>query len=280
MPNLFINTMKYSIVLLFVLIAVSLQAQITLEHTYPSGLNEVGLVEVDSGIHKYIIFNSRDSIYIINLDHSIEKVIHFHFDTITNTSNLEHISKRLFDPDDAYEFLISDYNLQRLTVLKEDGTTLFSCFNCHLINQNTINSLQTASTYNAAIINTEAGAKMLVQYYQGYIAVFGLPGKLPGGKAKSSVETPSIISGNSLPTSAYPNPSNGQIRIEYKLPEGVPTGEIIITNIEGIEMKRYKVGSFFTDILIEKSDLPSGSYFYKLVTEKGESEARKLIILR
>jgi len=101
------------------------------------------------------------------------------------------------------------------------------------------------------------------------------------GGGDSVIEKSYVLSNkNPLSSSAYPNPSNGQIRIEYQLPEGVSTGELIITNIEGIEIKKYQVGNIFNEILIEKSDLPSGSYFYKLVTEKGESEARKIMILR
>src|SRR5207237_7184374 len=124
-------------------------------------------------------------------------------------------------------------------------------------------------------ISTNNGVKIMIDYYRNSIpfqtSIYSLPGKLPGSTAKSGVNSPTIITGSSLPPSAYPNPSNGQIRIEYKLPEGVPTGEIVISDIEGKEIKKYQVGNIFNDILIEKSDLASGSYFYKLVTEKGDS---------
>jgi hypothetical protein len=144
--------------------------------------------------------------------------------------------------------------------------------------------MQQATDYSASIIGTERGVKMLVEHFgtkgELYITIHGLPGKLPGGTERSGVNSPTIISGNSLPTSAYPNPSNGQMRIEYKLPEGVTTGEIVITSADGIEVKRYRVGNIFNDLLIGKSDLASGTYLYKLVTDKGESEVKKLVVLR
>lgn len=55
---------------------------------------------------------------------------------------------------------------------------------------------------------------------------------------------------------------------------------LVITSSDGTEVKRYRVGNIFNDLLIEKSDLASGTYFYKLVTGKGESEAKRLVVLR
>lgn len=100
-------------------------------------------------------------------------------------------------------------------------------------------------------------------------------------KAHSGVIPNSFMSGGgSVRTSAYPNPSNGQVRIEYTLPDGVLSGELIITDVQGHELKRYQVGTAFNDILIEKSDLASGTYLYRIVTAKGESDAHRLVVLK
>ena len=84
----------------------------------------------------------------------------------------------------------------------------------------------------------------------------------------------------SLPTFAYPNPSSGQVRITYELPAGVQRGQIILLTEDGREVKRYQVTNAFNDLLIEESDLPNGSYFYKLVTDKGESQAKRIVRLK
>jgi hypothetical protein len=279
--------MKYYIVLLLVLMTVSSKAQITLEHTYSNqdkkGIpaREFGLIEVDSEIYKYIDYNKKDSIYIYNLDHSLDRIIHVPFDTSVSYPHICQISKRLFDPDDAYEYLFSGRNPQYfLKVIKENGDILFACNTCDLSTSQ--NYLNDASQVPASIISTPNGVKMLVEFYGNplFVAVYRLPGKLPGGSAKSTVNAPTIVSGNSFPVSAYPNPSNGQMRISYKLPLGESTGDLVILTTDGVEVKRYKVGYGFNDILVEKSDLPSGSYFYELVTEKGESEMKNLIILK
>jgi hypothetical protein len=79
---------------------------------------------------------------------------------------------------------------------------------------------------------------------------------------------------------AYPNPASGRVRIAYDLPQGVTSGEMILTSEAGREVKRYHVTNAFSDLLIEATDLPSGSYFYKLVTDKGESPAQRIVWMR
>jgi hypothetical protein len=265
--------MKYFIALLFVLIASVSYGQINLEHIYPpvnnpgnSIYDNVSLREVDSGVWKYIVYNGWDSLYLFNLDHSFDHWIIIKDSALTSHWDLQisYFSKKLFDLDDKYEYMIGSGSVIR--VYKEDGTLIFGCEQC----------------FPKDLVNTPEGVKMLIGYdYYGKTAVFSLPGRLPSGNAiRSGVNPSSIISTNSLPTSVYPNPSTGQVHIAYTLPEGVSSGEIIITDIKGVEIKRYKVRNFFSDILIQNSDLPSGSYFYKVVTEKGESEAKKIVIIK
>ncbi len=80
--------------------------------------------------------------------------------------------------------------------------------------------------------------------------------------------------------SAYPNPSSGRVRIAYQLPPGVSSGEVILTREDGSEVKRYRVTNAFSNLRIEESDLPSGAYFYKLVTEKGESPSQAISVIK
>jgi hypothetical protein len=276
--------MKYFIVLLLILIAVSSKAQITLEHTYGTYHIYHDLVEVDSGLFKYVFYNKNDSVTIYNLDHTLDRLIILPIkdSAKANYYEMDQISKRLFDADDSYEILISKTaNPYNIRIYKENGDVLFGCENCNLSDQYGINF---GISYPNSIVNTDKGVKMMIDYWDKgapfQTAVFSLPGKLPGCTAKSGVNAPTIINGNSLPTSAYPNPSNGQMRISYSLPSGETTGELVILSTDGVEVKRYRVGEGFNDILVEKGDLSSGSYFYKLVTEKGESEVNKLVIIK
>jgi hypothetical protein len=281
--------MKYFIVLLLVLMTASSKAQITPEHTYNTANYQRAIVQVDSGVSRYVLYNGYDSVSIYNLDHSLDRVIQLPVKQDDSTFNLlGQISRRLFDPDEGYECLIitGGYRQPSITIYRENGEIIFGCVSCQLTrNDAGTYGINAATGSLAAITNTEHGAKMMVDYYNGnYVfqtVIFSLPGKLPGSAVRLGVvEPPSVVSGNNFPTSAYPNPSNGQMRISYSLLSGETTGELVIISTDGVEVKRYKVGEGFNDILVEKSDLSSGSYFYKLVTEKGESEVKRLVILK
>src|SRR2546429_329520 len=76
---------------------------------------------------------------------------------------------------------------------------------------------------------------------------------------------------------AYPNPSQSRVRIAYELPSGVTSGEIVLTASDGREVKRYHITNAFSDLLLEEGDLPSGSYFYNVVTARGESAAQRIV---
>jgi hypothetical protein len=285
--------MKHFIVLVFIFSAVSAKGQITLEHTYQQYNSYLFLSEVDSGEWKYILFNQKDSIVIFNINHSFEKTIII--PSLGNKSYfyplLSFVSKKLFTLNDIYCYFlqadaydtINKRNLGPLCrIFDQDGNLLFSCDTCGLnVYQDPVIIKDIAQLQ--PIFNTNNGTKMLIERGDdNRHEVYSLPGKLPNcTTTKLGVtQTPMIINGNSLPTSAYPNPSSGQMRISYKLPPGAETGELVISNIEGVVVKRYKVGNIFNDILIEKSDLPSVSYFYKLITSKGESETKQLVILK
>jgi hypothetical protein len=268
--------MKYFIVLLLVLVAASSRAQITLEHTYNFSLIEYALV--DSNEIMYFKLHS-DTIDIYNANHSLYKSIIPNLGKGINIARIHYLSRHLFNSDNKLEMVIGTTPLNTACIIiNEDGQVLFECTKCFLNYPLESGSDATPE----GVVNTQFGAKLFIIDSLANTLVYSLPGKLPGCSTTttSGVNAPTIISGNSLPLSAYPNPSNGQMRISYKLPLGESTGELVILTTGGVEVKRYRVGYGFNDILVEKSDLPSGSYFYKLVTDKGESEVQKLIILK
>jgi hypothetical protein len=297
--------MKYSIIFFLCAFAVSARAQITLEHTYNIGtgldsISEISLVEIDSGSWKYVGYThiySPDTVEyftIYNLDHSLERVIRLYQSfpaSMVQAMELPvpiAISKNLFDLSGKYAYLFrfpyfrQDRTQQTaLRVIREDSTILFSCDSCELYNGGLSRSP------SDGIFATDSGVKMMVNNSiangKHVIDVYSLPGKLPGCPTSTlGVSDPPSVAGNnpSLPTSAYPNPSNGRVRITYELPLGVSSGEIVLLTEDGKEVKRYMVTNAFSDLLIEAPELPSGSYFYKLVTEKGESATKRIVWLK
>lgn len=293
MNTRFAHTLKYFLLILLVVLAVSARAQITLEHRHLSSMNSdtvalIDLIEVDSGTWQYVFDNfTRDTtefISIYNLDHSLNRS--FAVPRITpdyGGHNVVTIAKDLFDLDGKYEYLWT-YNSQKLAtdgvrILREDGSTLFSCDSCQLYNSTS------PSTFGlpASIKSTDSGVKMMIARYSrasgtSELDIYSLPGKIPNPHSNQSDVTPSFVQPEGgISTSAYPNPSSGIIRIAYQLPIGVSSGELILTDEAGREVKRYRVTSAFSDLEIQAADLPSGAYFYKIVTQQGESAMQKIV---
>ena len=276
--------MKYSIPVFLALFTVSARAQITLEHTYQQP--QFGIVEVDSAIWKYVTYNDSDSIVLFNLDHSLDRVIRV--PSQFQNARLILISKQLFDLDTNYEYILA-LGEPSLRLLKEDGSLLFSCDSCSLGQYLTFLPDIVYARFDSpfayyGLMSTPQGVKMIVTRGIGAglenlrFEVYSLPGKLPGCIASSFASvTPSVAYDPSLPTSAYPNPSSGLVRIAFQLPAGVASGEVILTDEEGREVKRYRVTNAFSDLEFSEADLPSGAYFYKIVTQQGESAVQKIV---
>jgi|GEM_PF-3389552 len=271
--------MKYFIFVFLFLFAISAHAQITLDHAYAQP-GDIGLVEVDSGLWEYVS-NSNDTIRIYNLDHSLERIIPIP----VPSAQVIVVAKGLFELDGSYCYLASVQSggFSNLRIFKEDGTLLFSRDSAYLgtSKSNNENVAALDGFFPPAIRSTPDGTKMMVTLPKNVVEVYTLPGKPPGRQSKMAGVTPSEAEKDaSIPTSAYPNPSTGRVRIAYQLPAGVSFGEVILMRENGTEVNRYRVTNDFNDLLIDASGLPSGAYYYKLVTEKGDSPVEAIAITK
>jgi hypothetical protein len=267
--------MRYFSFVFITLFALSVRAQVKFEHSYTSGLTEqFGLVNVDSAEWKYAHFNLVDSISIYNIDHSLDRIIVVPLFPDKSLGIIT-IAKNLFTTDGLYAYLMRSTDTtghwNRLRILTEDNKQIFYRDSATL-------AYTWSLTGGSSIIQTNEGTKMIVRTSSNdRYEVYSLPGKLPSSQKSNVVDPSSMSESPSIPTSAYPNPTTGRVRIAYELPAGVSSGELVLMTVEGKEVMRYHVTNAFSDLLIEAGDLPSGSYFYKLVTEKGESEVRRIV---
>lgn len=65
--------------------------------------------------------------------------------------------------------------------------------------------------------------------------------------------------------------------IAYQLPNSINETDIIIYDIKGQEIKRFRVDTQFNNIELDNSDLQSGTYFYTLL---GTNQVHKMIIVK
>jgi hypothetical protein len=128
------------------------------------------------------------------------------------------------------------------------------------------------------IYNTPQGTKMILSYSNGQAKVFSLPGTLSTGIAEANGQLMQAQSGQL--SNLYPNPSNGAVTLQYELPKGEQQGELVLYNMLGKEVKRYKVDNTFKDILLDNTQLPAGTYFYQLQTSKGSVGTKKMIVIK
>jgi hypothetical protein len=126
------------------------------------------------------------------------------------------------------------------------------------------------------VYNTAYGTKMLLSNINGDAHVFSLPGTLSTDIA--------AVYNNLVPkiglSDPYPNPANNATRIDYELPQGVNQGELVFYDLQGKEVKRFKVDNTFSNLLISTSDISAGTYYYQLQTTVQNSAGRKMVVIK
>ncbi len=89
--------------------------------------------------------------------------------------------------------------------------------------------------------------------------IYGLPGALPCDECLGHILITGIEpvsnNANNYRLNAYPNPTSNSTTIDYNLPDGVNQGEIVFFNLQGIEIKRFKVDKTFTSLFISTNDI-------------------------
>jgi hypothetical protein len=279
--------------LTFLLLVTTLNnfAQITLENTYPPNVIPTGygfprLVKLSSSGYKYAIYDTA-SVTLFNLNHTVFKnmVIPPRPVPLLNTQQIHvyYISEELFNttPTDVEYFVYyADKNfIGHSIVYDESGNVLFS--------KDTTNmSLVLTQTfgYEDFISFTTSGCKMIIYVGNNLTgSVYSLPGTLPCHDCTNGTTTSIMTNNTGANTekiSNYPNPTAGQTTVEYNLPQGVTTADLVFYNMTGQEVKRFKVTNTFHDILISTADLDAGSYYYCLQTSNGFSAGKKMVVIK
>src|SRR3989339_1669317 len=272
--------MKNLILLNFFLIfGMNTEAQITLEQDYDSSSvfnspsDQLMIVHFEEYGDCYVKINRLGKcICIYNMNHILLKNIDcssFPLLYGDRIGEVLYISQHLFNLDSKIEFLYCyiDINthIDYTGIYNEEGNLLFSDTGVPLIHVNT-------PQQQLPIYNTSQGTKMILSYRDGHAKVFSLPGTL----SQSIAETNNYLISQSSLSNPYPNPVSNTTKVDYKLPEGVDVGELVFYDLQGKEIKRYRVDRTFDTLLISTSDIAAGTYFYQLQTAKDKSQGKKM----
>jgi|ERR1035437_7940810 hypothetical protein len=275
---------KIIFICLLAIIALSsrqtLKAQITLEHTYDATSMNVygtardfGILDLGNLNFKYYKLTLDSNFFdLYNLDHSL--YTHVPIPAVWNNTNnygVTYITNSLFDCDSTtVEYILDQLDSGSIKIYRTDGTLLFYADSAMMTIE-----YGGVGVVNPFIRTTPQGTKMILNYLDGSVKVFSLCGTVP--MDYTGIHN-NIGNGMSL-NNIYPNPSNGNTTIEFNLPQGANTGEIVIYNMQGVELKSYKVDNTFHTLLLNNSEFHAGTYFYQLLTSNGVTGAKKMIVI-
>ena len=272
--------MKTRFTIFFFLTSFLLSSQITLDQAYtiPNNNNTntlFSMVKLSTSGYKYVVPQLQtNKIYLYNLNHTLFKTLNLATTQSTSIWFYD-ISEDLFDNNPStVEYLLFEFNTNKVIIGNENGTVLISRDTTLLAGG------MDASTH---IKFTPSGLKLLLaSSTNNCVYSFNLPGQLTCNDCMGGIVS-RISENNENPASqgfVYPNPTDDQITIEYKLPKNVLEAELILFDLNGKVLKNYKLGSQISKIIFTKSDLnlPSGMYIYKIQNSQQIIQDGKIII--
>lgn len=254
--------MKTTTLLIAALLPLFTSAQITIEKSY-SGIGQVSVVNLEDYGHKYMITHAGAvKVELYNSDHSLWKTIHPYVPNGHTFIGVSYVSSKLFDLDAGLE-LILIYSKDGASppnpttqVINEDGTVIKTF----------------ATSFPSGVVKVDNDWKLIitVSTTPNYSEVYSLPGQQvyiqkPGG-------------GDDAELSMYPNPMHDAATLEYTLPSGTSSGLLQVYNAAGAMVRSYHVTNQFSSIIINRGDLPAGSYIYRLQAQGVQPVSRPFII--
>jgi hypothetical protein len=286
------------------LLGLSSYAQITLEHTFnlnsyfvqnSSGNNQLTSDEVifsqylSSGLKYFKINYNLSTIEVYNSDYSFYKNILLPHDSALNgVMHNWYFTDKLFNLDDNIEYIYTYYNYNgsgyEFKIYDDNANLIFSADKCYPIAWDQHFSL---NTYSDFIFFSEIDStfKLGLREYDitntsTNVKIYSLPGTLPWNMFRNG-----NISGTPQQDNAssemriFPNPSQNTNSI--LLPKGIKSGEVIVFNQFGQEVKRLTIPQNTEKIDINNTQLPSGTYFYQLQSsDKRFNQAKKVLIIK
>lgn len=260
-------------------------AQMVLENSYPNSAQATGkkflLMQIAPSDYKYFIFDPAISQFkLYNINHSLYSTVNVPVthNYTSNNYNVCFVTKSLFDCDSTnLEYAIMNlgdgsptFPAPYFAVYRTNGSLFQKVDSCRF--QNFGQGMVYGPVWNhIPIINTQAGAKLILSHVNGDVKVYGLCDALPTNIVKNNND-PEL---NSLP---YPNPSTFKITLPYKIPENEKNGFLIVYDLKGSIIKEFEVDNSFENIILSTNDFANGTYLYTLKTKTSEIKGSKFII--
>lgn len=287
-------------VLLNICLSNSSKCQIVLEQEYDSSAQQLQYVNFQINGEKYFrliypeflssttTYTNPRKIDIYNLNHSLWKTIPLNFGFYPNTEwcyyEIVYLSDSLFATDNLIEFAFNmqhtkivngnPYAVFETYIYNENGSLLFSDTTADFFNY----SLVVRPRFYNPIFNTSTGTKMVLNARDSTAKsrVYSLPGQLNRNAYGIPTDVESIER-TSMKMNLYPNPSSGNVNVEYDLPSDVPQADLVFYDMNGKKIKSFKIDHSFHNLYLSNIDLASGTYYCQIETAKGALGLKKMI---
>jgi|GEM_PF-3298870 len=248
-------------------------AQVTLEHKYgfPLATSKLSTGELNYTAQTYDSDLPSTTFTVYRENHSVLRQLTAPTIPGYTFGGVSLISDKLFNQDNALEFMAnytkqtSSGSIYRLVVVSENGTQLMTA--------------DTVAYYDIAeLVRGSSGIKMLLRTNRlnasgttigEYTKVFAL-----GGSYLPTAGRAAVSPAEALP---YPNPGRAQITLPYSVPRG-QQATLEVLDMTGRVVKSYTVDSTFDHLLLNATELPAGTYTYRLLGASGSTAGHRFVV--
>lgn len=281
--------MKKIYFILLIIISISGICQITFNHSVST---RGYLVKLHVNGYKYCVITTN-TINLYNLNHTLFKSIAIPppYNTTIGNRTVLYISENLFDLDNGVEFIVgrsmgSPSFTCNVSVVDETGAVILSKDSAYLGGVTTTWSAYTSFMNQEPIYYDGTGAKLSFDIYPSFGSsssirndVYNLPGTIPCITCTSGtvsgfavIQDPYIES-----PQFFPNPTSGQLKLKYKLPNGAGIAEMKIYDMQGKLVDEFKVTDDY-DFIYLPTNYNNGLYLYSLIVDGKVIKTEKIVL--
>lgn len=253
----------------FIAIALSLNAQVTLEKKYDYSTS---VVKLETQGYKYYLMDvPKSQCRIYNLDHSLFKTITCSVPNNCYLADIKYISEKLFDSDAGIELLYTYYRYYTTS------NSYYYDYDSKIINEDgsVITSIDGAR-YNY-VNQTDANTNKLFSYCYDYSVfpevVWTNIYSLPGTSVYSFLREEQSVDLN-----LYPNPASEKVNVTYSLPQNVDEGILFIADSNGKIVNRYTVDNHTNFLSLDVAQFQNGIYHYFIEYNGTRTPSKKLVV--
>lgn len=249
-------------------------SQIQFEHSFNYSTSVTTLENEGKKIFLMDVDGEQCRLY--NSDYSLWKTVNINIPNNRWLADIKYVSQHVFNSDDLLEMLIIYYQYV------EVGSSYYYIYTAEVINENGSVLLSVpGGAYVDMIPTSDQGSKLFVYVYDYSGFPFSVETKIYGvpGVPLGIIENPDDLDTKGKLFSAYPNPTNGDIKIRMNNGVFTPDAWLIIRDEAGIVRSRTMLQQGSAEQCLKLVDLPSGIYIYEVVTPYYRSKPAQFVRL-